>query len=1176
MAKMMILYCHITRLAIVTALALVLTTSCLHAAMPVVTMYPTVSSNPIVADGTTQYTVSLTASDVEGYDHISCLRVLFNFTEAGGDTSKGRGYMAWGTTDAIITTYGGTWILADASEARWGYRADAWGGTTYVQPLSCSVENSGNASGGIGYRTIMWTFTAKPAWAANPLVNDCDVWAEDSAGNKTYWVDSPGEFDVVGSACASYAAVPRPPEVSNATTTTAQVSIHPEDSDADLYCIRIAPADENKNYVQSDGTLSPIPRWHSKSEWSITNVVGLAKGTTYSFAARAWNPTPGVCPSVFGGAAQISTAAEDHAINALATGKTIERGLIGQATRLGVQGAIVGKTWDVLYDTCVRGVAGGLDADTYNWKDMSGREVGHTGLPGPAVPTTLDWMRLVRDHRSLPLVTANIRGIGPPESSGVQTFYYSDKSIGTLTQLAADWVRYVNFILPTYRQGDTLPPSDQAILDSINWYGRPKLLEPGEAPTPKVTYWEIGNEPAVSIPGVYSMGIADFHTRYKAVSAAILAVDPEIRVGPSHCTAGEFDWLDEVLKDYSCVIDFIAFHPFGTLYRYASQYGDTTASAESALRATKADLKVRHDRFIERILATGRNPADIRMITSEYNPSDWIWEVSPQVRRVSHALGLFETLFTFAELDVFAANFWSCPAWAPDGTETPGYKVFEMLQQHWGQRLIDSYSDNLNFRMYTTWNQTTQEVTVWAINCSENIDKHIRVSLPGMGEVSSVTQKRLQNLAGTTSLFDTNDPPATAPSVVDWVTTDLTGTVSPSGFVITFPKATATVLVFVRKAREVDKCGQARTLYDGAPITLDGKVVSRVFTDCAYIQEPDRSSGIQVMGQFDLEPGDVVDLQGVVGIQGSEVVIRSAILLNVTNGEPPKPLLMNNLSTGGGALHLQPATVDYAHGEPFKRKWSSGISPIGLLVKTSGKVTYVDPTESFAYLDDGSTLEDGSGYRGVRFSLEHSPIPVLGADATLTACISLMEVGGNCARFLRPGCAADTDYAGMASWLKNGGFERANYAPWVSSGPNMGIRSGTWYTVVPHTGNFFIGVYGPKVCYSGTVHQTVSVPPCEYRASVWSVVFHPSTTDPEIAKNRVGIDPTGGTDPSAVSVAWSPWHTTTGTTVTPWHELTTPLVSVAGGNCTVFLEYVQQDPTRFHLNCFDDAVLQPY
>jgi len=46
----------------------------------------------------------------------------------------------------------------------------------------------------------------------------------------------------------------------------------------------------------------------------------------------------------------------------------------------------------------------------------------------------------------------------------------------------------------------------------------------------------------------------------------------------------------------------------------------------------------------------------------------------------------------------------------------------------------------------------------------------------------------------------------------------------------------------------------------------------------------------------------------------------------------------------------------------------AGLNNIGLLVKTWGKVTFVDTTNKFFYIDDGYGRLDGSGHTGIRCS----------------------------------------------------------------------------------------------------------------------------------------------------------------------------------------------------------------
>ena len=139
--------------------------------------------------------------------------------------------------------------------------------------------------------------------------------------------------------------------------------------------------------------------------------------------------------------------------------------------------------------------------------------------------------------------------------------------------------------------------------------------------------------------------------------------------------------------------------------------------------------------------------------------------------------------------------FRSNPSWYGDGTETPGYKVFKMFQAQFGDRLIDSYSDGFDFRMYTMRNSATGDITVWALNFSDDTDKTVSLSFANIGAIRKVTQKKLARLAVDTSLFDTNDPPPTAPPNVEWADTDLTASFTPEATTVTFDDATVTVLV---------------------------------------------------------------------------------------------------------------------------------------------------------------------------------------------------------------------------------------------------------------------------------------------------------------------------------------------------------------------------------------------
>lgn len=350
-------------------------------------------------------------------------------------------------------------------------------------------------------------------------------------------------------------------------------------------------------------------------------------------------------------------------------------------------------------------------------------------------------------------------------------------------------------------------------------------------------------------------------------------------------------------------------------------------------------------------------------------------------------------------------------------------------------------------------------------------------------------------------------------------------------------------------------------------VVVENKMVSGVFPDCVYAQEPDRSGGIRVQGSFAVDAGDVVTILGRTALAGKELCLTNASIVSRAPGAAPGPLGVTNASAGGGTDGEQPSQINDA----LTGATAAGVSPVGLLVRTSGRVSFVDPLGLFAYVDDGSGIRDGSGHTGVRVSLTGLPEPVTGAFARVTGCCSVIEISGACARFLKPRSEDDVWFSEIAVKLANGGFETGSIAPWTVEGTGWSIPGGTWYmSISAHSGSRFFGVYGNYSIHSGVVRQTINVPQGAYRASVWSRVLH-GANDEHAARSRIGIDPAGGIDPDAASVLWSDWDSQPAWYYSEWRELHTPDISSPGGPVTVFLHYVQEDPVGWHINCFDDA-----
>jgi hypothetical protein len=361
---------------------------------------------------------------------------------------------------------------------------------------------------------------------------------------------------------------------------------------------------------------------------------------------------------------------------------------------------------------------------------------------------------------------------------------------------------------------------------------------------------------------------------------------------------------------------------------------------------------------------------------------------------------------------------------------------------------------------------------------------------------------------------------------------------------------------------------QAKELANGACVYLSGEIVSGVFSDCFYIQDTQRTSGIKVIGNLGLKRGNVATLTGNTGIQGKETVITNPVLVKSSGGEEPDPIYVNNKALGGSETGLQPASID----NPANAKTAAGLNTTGLLVRTNGKVTYVSPDSTYAYINDGSKLSDGSGNTGVKLSLDSLPIPVVGTTAEVTALCSATEVAGNCARYLRPRDKDDVVFGSVDNWLKNPGFENGAYSAWTYSGTGGSVVMAPWKLgITPYSSTYFFGAYASASICSGCLYQQVDVPDGNYVASVQSRVYH-NISYTDAAQSRIGIDPTGGTDPSAPSIVWSGWDTQSRASFSEWKLISTPVTALSG-TATVFLQYQEKYTMLGHANCFDDAVL---
>lgn len=518
------------------------------------------------------------------------------------------------------------------------------------------------------------------------------------------------------------------------------------------------------------------------------------------------------CLGILGGSASM-VAAQVIEVD-VAGGRRFDRGIFGYNAHASSYysegyGAAYEKDLRVIRRTSIRGPAGGINADSYNWKLRESSGGGFQRPDGQVArgQSTLEMMRVARDNGSSLVFTVNQRGLGPDNAKGKADHANANPNASTsmkiLASMAADWVRYTSRIVQTYRQGDEITdPEDRRVLDEVDWNGpdfrSDKLLAPGEAAVPKVIYWEIGNEVNFfDDPETYRAG-------YHEITTAMLAVDPTIKVGPN--VTGGFQsgagaaaaFLDRLLEPRERTsgplerVDFVSYHPYG--YQILSVPLADHAGIVKRLNDIKTNLRGEHNWVRERVAKAGRDADSMEYLATEWNPStyDESWRL-----RQWNGLGVVESVMSFAEMGLTAANFWVWAAYIHTGAEPSQYLAFEALIQYGGDTLVESRREE-NLRVYVTRDGESGTVAVWGMNFlfgdPDDGPKTVRLSLKNLGfKPGSIKLMRLARREGATDLLTTSSTDPATPTV-EWKTTDLAG-LDPADFSLVINPAELSLLV---------------------------------------------------------------------------------------------------------------------------------------------------------------------------------------------------------------------------------------------------------------------------------------------------------------------------------------------------------------------------------------------
>jgi hypothetical protein len=167
---------------------------------------------------------------------------------------------------------------------------------------------------------------------------------------------------------------------------------------------------------------------------------------------------------------------------------------------------------------------------------------------------------------------------------------------------------------------------------------------------------------------------------------------------------------------------------------------------------------------------------------------------------------------------------------------------------------------------------------------------------------------------------------------------------------------------------------------------------------------------------------------------------------------------------------------------------------------------------------------------------------------------------------------ADITVTPKVNYLTNPGFE-SGLAGWTIFADSVEIVNGSWFGgITAHSGSKFLGRPANWGAPKGGVYQLVTgLPAGTYTFSAFLRQYHGDNPYSE-TRDRIGIDPTGGTDPASANVRWSDWNYNFWHWQSEWRLFTTPS-AYSAGNCTVFIQFDDQSNYGWHIHAFDDTAL---
>ncbi len=253
-----------------------------------------------------------------------------------------------------------------------------------------------------------------------------------------------------------------------------------------------------------------------------------------------------------------------------------------------------------------------------------------------------------------------------------------------------------------------------------------------------VKYWEMGNELDGDwelghfLPDGSAMDAKEYVRRYKLFSTAMKHADPSIKVGGSVASSMQLVFIEELIKDTACPVDFISFHA------YPSNNNDTDFVSMANEAAKVNDAVKRIKGWLSQYRPEQKDSIEIAV-------TEWNIKVKEDITTVNLLNALWSSVMIgeMAKAGVDIAMQWDLFSTTPTGGHglfNPNDPDMRPRSQYWaiylwskymGNKMIENICDTPPYvKSYSTIENDT--VSIMIINGSTKETSSVNLKLPGI------------------------------------------------------------------------------------------------------------------------------------------------------------------------------------------------------------------------------------------------------------------------------------------------------------------------------------------------------------------------------------------------------------------------------------------------------------